>query len=257
MHPQKHPNLALLSSTELARKASLNALTGNTDTSPTGFAQPASKMAGPESPGIDVGDLVDVPGSMHGVVKFIGPVRGRKGIFAGVELSNQYATRGKNDGQVDGYVCLCPRYGADCKQRALLLHLGARIWHISTRPPRVPPALAGVVRFPSHPHDPFVCRSLFCAQVLAVGRPGSPSTKPILQAKGTPVPAPPRVSPPQRPRPRPCLCARAVLWSSGLVQEPDERPPIHKPPERCSQGLSVRQAVLSDKLPRWEPSVER
>jgi hypothetical protein len=84
----------------------LNALIGNTDTSPTGLAPPSSsKMASPEAPpSIDVGDLVDVPGSMHGVVKFIGPVRGRKGVFAGVELSSPYATRGKNDGQVDGYV---------------------------------------------------------------------------------------------------------------------------------------------------------
>ena len=51
---------------------------------------------------LGVGDAVDVPGGMHGVVKFIGSVRGKKGVFAGVELSREYAPRGKNDGEVDG-----------------------------------------------------------------------------------------------------------------------------------------------------------
>lgn len=53
---------------------------------------------------LEVGDIVDVPGGMHGMVKFIGEVRGKKGIFAGVELSREWAARGKNDGDVEGYV---------------------------------------------------------------------------------------------------------------------------------------------------------
>ncbi|ORY19391.1 hypothetical protein BCR34DRAFT_471699 [Clohesyomyces aquaticus] len=51
---------------------------------------------------IEVGDTVDVPGGMYGVVKFIGSVRGKKGVFAGVELGREYASRGKNDGDVEG-----------------------------------------------------------------------------------------------------------------------------------------------------------
>jgi hypothetical protein len=51
---------------------------------------------------LDIGDLVDVPGNMHGTVKFIGNVQGKKGIFAGVELSEEFAARGKNNGDVDG-----------------------------------------------------------------------------------------------------------------------------------------------------------
>ncbi|KAJ4287240.1 hypothetical protein N0V90_012638 [Kalmusia sp. IMI 367209] len=51
---------------------------------------------------LEIGDLVDVPGSMTGVVKFIGSVRNKPGVFAGVELSRQFATRGKNDGDVEG-----------------------------------------------------------------------------------------------------------------------------------------------------------
>ena len=51
---------------------------------------------------LEVGDVVDVPGGMHGTIKFIGEVRGKKGLFAGVELAKEWAARGKNDGDVDG-----------------------------------------------------------------------------------------------------------------------------------------------------------
>lgn len=49
-----------------------------------------------------VGDHVDVPGGMFGVVKFVGGVNGKKGTFVGVELAREYAARGKNDGVVEG-----------------------------------------------------------------------------------------------------------------------------------------------------------
>ncbi|KAI2638151.1 hypothetical protein GGS21DRAFT_457640 [Xylaria nigripes] len=50
----------------------------------------------------DVGDQVDVPGSMVGTIRFVGSVAGRKGTFAGVELHPEFAFRGKNSGDVDG-----------------------------------------------------------------------------------------------------------------------------------------------------------
>lgn len=78
----------------MARKVSLNALTG-TPASP-------GKLGG-DGEELEVGDKVDVPGGMHGTVKFVGTVRGKKGIFAGVELASAFAARGKNDGDVDGY----------------------------------------------------------------------------------------------------------------------------------------------------------
>jgi hypothetical protein len=91
------PNLSLTASqSAVARKASLNALIG-------GPLTPTNRMGG-DGQEIEVGDTVDVPGGMHGVVKFIGSVRGKKGVFGGVELSREYAVRGKNDGDVDGYV---------------------------------------------------------------------------------------------------------------------------------------------------------
>jgi hypothetical protein len=98
--PLQNPALSSLASRDLARKASLNALTAAQNTSPT-----FNKMNGETAIGgadIEVGDLVDVPGAMHGVVRFVGSVRGKKGVFAGVELSKEFATKGKNDGDVDG-----------------------------------------------------------------------------------------------------------------------------------------------------------
>ncbi|CAI6284207.1 unnamed protein product [Periconia digitata] len=89
------PNLNLASSTAFARKASLNALTGGQPTTP-------KNSMGADGRDIEVGDPVDVPGGMNGVVKFVGSVRGKPGVFAGVELSREFATRGKNDGDVEG-----------------------------------------------------------------------------------------------------------------------------------------------------------
>jgi len=95
-----HPNLSLAASTAIARKASLNALTAAQSNLPS--APSTGKMMGGDGREIAVGDLVDVPGAMHGIVKFVGNVNGKKGVFAGVELSREYAQRGKNDGDVDG-----------------------------------------------------------------------------------------------------------------------------------------------------------
>lgn len=55
---------------------------------------------------VDVGDQVNTPGGMHGTVKFIGVVKGKAGVFVGVELDHGMAGRGKNDGAVDGLVIL-------------------------------------------------------------------------------------------------------------------------------------------------------
>lgn len=106
----------------LVRKSSLNALTpGSLATIPDAShayglstvlddedsilaSSDMSQRAGGAGSGeIEVGDWVDVPGSMHGTVRFVGNVDGKKGIFAGVELSEEFASKGKNNGDVDGY----------------------------------------------------------------------------------------------------------------------------------------------------------
>lgn len=85
------PNM-LSASTAMNRKASLNALNGHPST-------PGNKAT---DSGLSVGDSVNVPGEMYGTVRFIGSVKGKNGTFVGVELSREFASRGKNDGDVDG-----------------------------------------------------------------------------------------------------------------------------------------------------------
>lgn len=61
------------------------------------------RLATPVAGGsVAVGDVVDVPGNMQGTVRFVGSVQGKNGVFAGVELDEDFAVRGKNNGDVDG-----------------------------------------------------------------------------------------------------------------------------------------------------------
>ena len=107
-------SFAALTSTSLASVPDVTgayALDSVISNRPSSRAQPTSaRDMAPNTPGkfvgddVSVGDAVDVPGSMHGLVRFIGSVRGKKGVFAGVELDPEFAARGKNSGDVDGYV---------------------------------------------------------------------------------------------------------------------------------------------------------
>jgi len=72
------------------------------DSPTTGRMPPFTPSRGGDGDDLEVGDLVDVPGNMYGTVKFIGNVQAKKGTFAGVELSEEFAARGKNNGDVDG-----------------------------------------------------------------------------------------------------------------------------------------------------------
>ncbi|KAJ2905046.1 hypothetical protein MKZ38_006439 [Zalerion maritima] len=109
-HSQAGQAASRLGAGYISRKASLAALTqGSLASIPDdseSYAQ--SQMMPPVTPSrsladpVTVGDAVDVPGNMHGAVRFVGSVAGRKGMFAGVELHPDYASRGKNSGDVDG-----------------------------------------------------------------------------------------------------------------------------------------------------------
>ncbi len=151
-HQGSIPSVLRPNGLQLARKSSLSALTeGSLATIPdasAGYAlstvldedsPPIGKMAAQFSNqggdgDIQVGDLVDVPGSMFGTVKFVGSVDGKKGVFAGVELSEEYASRGKNNGEVDGLAFSVPVFetSSDFIQSILLSDICRRRWHLFT-----------------------------------------------------------------------------------------------------------------------------
>jgi hypothetical protein len=90
--PSAKDTLRASAAAELNRKASLHALSGTMPVTP-------SAMAG----NLEIGDTVNVPGEMYGTVRFVGSVRGKAGRFVGVELDREFAAKGKNDGDVEGY----------------------------------------------------------------------------------------------------------------------------------------------------------
>lgn len=113
--PGPPPDLRLSRKTSLAALptrpslASIPDVAEDYDASSVLSAAPISRSTmAPTTPGrptfddVFVGDAVEVPGNMHGIVRFVGSVQGKKGTFAGVELDADFAARGKNSGDVDG-----------------------------------------------------------------------------------------------------------------------------------------------------------
>lgn len=104
------PNLRLSYARPGHRKSSLNylgndalpALPDEQDLENYHNMAPYTPSRAPDGSDLVVGELVDVPGNMHGVVRFVGSVQGKMGRFAGVELSEEFALKGKNSGDVDG-----------------------------------------------------------------------------------------------------------------------------------------------------------
>lgn len=82
-------------------RASVNGFAQTMRPSTNGHGLESSVYEEPQS-SVDVGDAVEVPGGMLGIVRYVGGVKGKAGVFAGVELSKEFAPRGKNDGDVDG-----------------------------------------------------------------------------------------------------------------------------------------------------------
>ena len=123
------PSLRSITTAEINRKASLQALNGRT--------MPATPVS---NGSLDVGDMVNVPGDMYGTVRFIGSVRGKPGRFVGVELDQEFAAKGKNDGDVDGYGCLRVKLRTSkltsVLQHTVFPHRCPWGWHIPTCPPR-------------------------------------------------------------------------------------------------------------------------
>lgn len=127
---QRKASQATLTSTSLAAVPDATesyALASLNESPPRKEKMPPTPRAGaPAAAGDDLalGDEVDVPGNMRGTVRFVGTVEGKKGTFAGVELHPDFAARGKNNGDVDGYVFCPASYFAQFSRRPrMLTHL--------------------------------------------------------------------------------------------------------------------------------------
>lgn len=73
-------------------------------TRPKDFMSGAGTPTRREQRAFEIGDMVKLDGTgLTGVLRYIGPVHGREGHFAGLELTGSSYGHGKNDGTIDGW----------------------------------------------------------------------------------------------------------------------------------------------------------
>lgn len=73
-------------------------------TRPKDFTSGAGTPTRLEQRAFEIGDMVKLDGTgLTGVLRYMGPVHGREGHFAGLELTGSSYGHGKNDGTIDGW----------------------------------------------------------------------------------------------------------------------------------------------------------
>ena len=73
-------------------------------TRPMDFTSGAGTSTRREQRAFEIGDMVKLDGTgLTGVLRYMGPVHGREGHFAGLELTGSSYGHGKNDGTIDGW----------------------------------------------------------------------------------------------------------------------------------------------------------
>lgn len=73
-------------------------------TRPKDFTSGAGTPTRREQRAFEIGDMVKLDGTgLTGVLRYMGPVHGREGHFAGLELTGSSYGHGKNDGMIDGW----------------------------------------------------------------------------------------------------------------------------------------------------------
>ena len=73
-------------------------------TRPKDFTSGAGTPTRREQRAFEIGDMVKLDGTgLTGVLRYMGPVHGREGNFAGLELTGSSYGHGKNDGTIDGW----------------------------------------------------------------------------------------------------------------------------------------------------------
>jgi CAP-Gly domain/CLIP1 zinc knuckle len=172
-----------------------------------------------------VGDTVDVPGGMHGTVKFVGEVAGKKGKFAGVQLAAEFAVRGKNSGDVDG------------KHYFKTTKAGSGIFlpvEKAIRRGPATPTTPSLTPFNQGGRTPVLPKPNFSQSIGPGARAASPALKPTMRRpslqrpgsplRGTPAKPPPKLATPSS---RPSLGPGAkpkVGTASRYGQSPIARP---------------------------------
>lgn len=62
-----------------------------------------SPVLGPDVPiGPTVGDTVRLPEGQKGIIRYLGPVKGKSGEFAGIELIDEWTGEGRHNGDFNG-----------------------------------------------------------------------------------------------------------------------------------------------------------
>ncbi|OJJ46247.1 hypothetical protein ASPZODRAFT_67684 [Penicilliopsis zonata CBS 506.65] len=178
---------------------------------------------------IQVGDLVNVPGGMHGTIKYLGAVAGKPGRFAGIELAVEHAKRGKNSGDVDGrkyFTTSVPGSGI-----FVPMNNNKYVTRRSSGTPPTPVRAAAPVNFSK-----------------SVG-PGTPSMpRPRMRQPSLPRPESPRTTQPPLPPPKlslgglrtPSASARQGPSPNGFPRSP------LKAPSRLSDRAPSRMSSVAD-----------
>lgn len=178
-----------------------------------------------------MGDTVAVPGDMHGLVKFIGPVAGKRGTFAGVQLATEYAPRGKNSGDVDGkyyFKTSIPGSGIFLPLEKAVKKPGG----LGVRPSPGPGTPTRLSSFNQGGRTPGIAKPNFSQSIGPGVRTGaaSPALKPPLRRESLPRPTSPlrKVNTPTpktmaTPKPRPSGIGLAKS-TNGSAYRPGQRP---------------------------------
>lgn len=59
--------------------------------------QPLVNIASP-----NIGDTVKLPDGQLGILRYVGPITGKPGEFAGIELIQEWASQGRHNGEFNG-----------------------------------------------------------------------------------------------------------------------------------------------------------
>ena len=195
------------------------------------------------------GDTVTVPGDMHGLVKFVGKVAGKNGIFAGVQLASEYSGRGKNSGDVDGRFY----FRTTVHNSGIFLPIEKAIKRTSgpsssTGAGRATPGTPNrLTSFNQGGRTPASARPSFSQSVNpAALRSGaaSPALKPPMRRESLPRPSSPlrKVNTPaakamQTPKTRPSMAKSTIGQSSAYKSS------VSRPPSKFSQSLRQTSAA--------------